>query len=1385
MDPHERKVRMVYDAIRAKNWKGAIKMVESALHKFKNSPVLKSLKAFSLEKLGKLDQAFELCEEIRSTGTIDEQVLHTLGMVYRSMDRMDCLTAAYVVAVEQNGNDLDLLQGLFSCHVRDCAFAKQQQLAMKIYKVSTQSDKYLWWVVVSIVLQVWNRPGRENSPPPLGIEKTLKLAQSFIQKQLQTNKELRSLEGLFLYIDILYRQGNAKQVWELLNTDLTKICKQPMQLMVLKAQCLVALGDFEGASASLREILSTEPDYWTGINALLDLYLPIENSREPEYPAWCDLNLESSQLIINHNEAPESSLTEPCINAEEAERAINFIQSTFAEKVQSASTPNPSWARCSALVEVEYNYRRMKCSLCEESELQESIIRAFEIMGQLGSVSNDLDVYIKHLTAPEKLYERFEAKRKEMSEENSSLVNLLQILCSLDAVWEPELTAKLTTDVLKHSELDSAIVSALSMRLLQSPSNLVFLELGTSVWEAFLIAGIASSTQSRPPSINLAHSALFFLLGAPNKGLEILELMEVKHTQLDSIASHFWYPFMRCYHCQGALRKFTIAAMSLFSTQKSDVEEMTFTAYQQGTYTKILEFVSFKDRLEMSHTFHMIKCDQSISQIISSIRSDLKSVEQSVEEACVELEPDKVNGSYFSRLIFNEDVQTRPQWLPLVYGDYRFATIEWWTQYITKQNSTKKDNFEKWKQTRVSFLKRRWCIPHLLKRLWLMNEQSSEDSTPHSALIVFLEEANVPLESALECLKDRLAVWESSSNKMQNLHTIYLDFQSSVLFLSHLAPSAFVDTTEDDSCSIKTLAQWTKFICEFSQKLISTSFSKLETDLSCWVKTTGVLLSAMLHEEVPILLITLFFWERYYYRQKLQIPGLLKIITDFSVSLKSLLEIIIQYLNLVDDMDIERVTTNVMVLLGMMQKKCEDHSFQSDVIGKDIDALSIYIEQLNLEDFDLCDEWTLWPEADLSELKELLQGVFTENKQCSEALLKRRAVIPAVVLGSSATAAFLSNSFIDLKFKTYSYAGKTLQLLDPELAHNLAIWAGRKGLFPRDSRPDPAALNVQFWGRIFSNPLGLAAGFDKNAETMQSSLDLGFAFVEIGSSFFVFAIQSSIGSVTPLPQEGNPKPRVFRIPQKRHSSIFPLLQESMKLNPHGNDFTPEINHRDDYLAVIGVNLGVNKENATDWRTAMRDYILGLRVLQSQKEFRSLVLQIRKARDEMKWSKQGPPPLLVKIAPDLTEQDKTDIARVALRGDFDGLIISNTTTTRTGIENEKNAHEAGGMSGDPLFDQSTALLKEMYALTKGSVPIIGCGGVSTGRQAYEKIKSGILSVLVSSFQQLFPGATLVQLYTAMIYEGPVLIPKIKAELMDCLQQDHYNELSKAIGAYHLK
>ncbi|MCH88949.1 dihydroorotate dehydrogenase (quinone) mitochondrial-like, partial [Trifolium medium] len=159
--------------------------------------------------------------------------------------------------------------------------------------------------------------------------------------------------------------------------------------------------------------------------------------------------------------------------------------------------------------------------------------------------------------------------------------------------------------------------------------------------------------------------------------------------------------------------------------------------------------------------------------------------------------------------------------------------------------------------------------------------------------------------------------------------------------------------------------------------------------------------------------------------------------------------------------------------------------------------------------------------------------------------------------------------------------------------------------------------------------------------------------------------------------------------------------------------------------------------------------------------------VQAARDEMQWGEEGPPPLLVKIAPDLSKEDLEDIAAVALALHLDGLIISNTTISRPDPVNKNPlASETGGLSGKPLFNLSTNILKEMYILTRGRIPLIGCGGISSGEDAYKKIRAG---------------ATLVQLYTAFAYGGPALIPQIKAELAACLEKDGFKSILDAVGA----
>ncbi|KAH9771758.1 Dihydroorotate dehydrogenase (quinone) [Citrus sinensis] len=383
-----------------------------------------------------------------------------------------------------------------------------------------------------------------------------------------------------------------------------------------------------------------------------------------------------------------------------------------------------------------------------------------------------------------------------------------------------------------------------------------------------------------------------------------------------------------------------------------------------------------------------------------------------------------------------------------------------------------------------------------------------------------------------------------------------------------------------------------------------------------------------------------------------------------------------------------------------------------------------------------------------------------------------------------ATGAYVSTvdeaTFCGWLFSATKLVNPFFALLDAEVAHTLAVSAAARGWVPREKRPDPAILGLEVWGRKFSNPLGLAAGFDKNAEAVEGLLGLGFGFVEVGS-------------VTPVPQEGNPKPRIFRLRQEGaiinrcgfNSEGIVAVAKRLGAQ-HGKRKLDETSRtssspNDEVKAggkagpgILGVNIGKNKTS----EDAAADYVQGvinvsspntpgLRMLQGRKQLKDLVKKVQAARDEMQWGEEGPPPLLVKIAPDLSKEDLEDIAAVAVALRLDGLIISNTTISRPDpVSKNPVAKETGGLSGKPLLSLSNNILKEMYLLTRGKIPLIGCGGISSGEDAYRKIRAG---------------ATLVQLYTAFAYGGPALIPQIKAELAECLERDGFKSIIEAVGA----
>jgi dihydroorotate dehydrogenase len=326
--------------------------------------------------------------------------------------------------------------------------------------------------------------------------------------------------------------------------------------------------------------------------------------------------------------------------------------------------------------------------------------------------------------------------------------------------------------------------------------------------------------------------------------------------------------------------------------------------------------------------------------------------------------------------------------------------------------------------------------------------------------------------------------------------------------------------------------------------------------------------------------------------------------------------------------------------------------------------------------------------------------------------------------------------------------------LDPETAHGLSIAALKSGL---PLCPTPAAdprLKVSLAGLDFANPLGMAAGYDKNAEVPDALLKLGFGFAEVGT-------------VTPRPQPGNPKPRIFRLPEDG------AVINRLGFNNQGHEPAFErLKARGARAGIVGVNIGANKDSddrIADYAAGVRRFAAvasyltinisspntpGLRAMQAREALAELLTQVITARDEA-LSAGRKVPVFLKIAPDLTEPELADIAAEATEKRIDGIIVSNTTLSRSGLADRTNRNETGGLSGRPLFRRSTAMLARMRRLVGNDMALVGVGGVDSAEAAIEKIRAG---------------ADLVQLYTGMIYAGPSLPGRIVKGLAEACTRE---------------
>ena len=347
----------------------------------------------------------------------------------------------------------------------------------------------------------------------------------------------------------------------------------------------------------------------------------------------------------------------------------------------------------------------------------------------------------------------------------------------------------------------------------------------------------------------------------------------------------------------------------------------------------------------------------------------------------------------------------------------------------------------------------------------------------------------------------------------------------------------------------------------------------------------------------------------------------------------------------------------------------------------------------------------------------------------------------------------------------FSFSLPLLRWLDAEDAHRLAVH-GLKFLPAMRPHADDPKLAVRAFGLNFPNPVGMAAGFDKNAEVPDALLRLGFGFVEVGT-------------VTPRPQSGNPRPRLFRL--ERDEAVI----NRMGFNNDGSDLVlRRLASRAQLAGIIGVNIGANKDSPD----RVADYVRlieafapvasyftvnvsspntpGLRTMQQAHILDDLLAKVIDARERMR-EKAGDSPVLLKIAPDLSLAELDEVVHVARSRRVDGMIVANTTVARPqSLREETRAREQGGLSGRPLFRLSTRMVAETYVRVEGAFPLIGVGGIDSGGAALTKIRAG---------------ASLIQLYSSLIYKGLGLVEDIKRDLASTLLRTGREQLSEIVGS----
>ncbi|GMP48986.1 hypothetical protein CsSME_00016140 [Camellia sinensis var. sinensis] len=678
----ERRVRPIWDAIDSRQFKNALKLSASLLSKYPNSPYALALKGHILERMGKSDEALSVClnakELLYNNDSIDDLTLSTLQIVFQRLDQLDMATSCYEYACGKIPNNLELMMGLFNCYVREYSFVKQQQIAIKMYKIVGE-ERFLLWAVCSIQLQVLCGNGGE---------KLLLLAEGLLKKHIDSHS-LHEPEALTVYISLLEQQSKFGNALEILSGKLGSLVMIDVDRLRIQGRLLARAGDYAAAADIFQKVLELCPDDWECFLDYLGCLLEDDSS-------WC--NGANSDPIY-----PSKSVD--CKLAHLSDEVFDsriliasaFVQKLFAE----ASTDS---ARCPYLANLEIERRKFLFGKGDDDKLIEALIQYFFRFGHLACFSADVEVFLLILTRDKKL--QFLEKLMEIRdspattaakalEKSLTLFKIQELVGNFFTLPASDLeglavqmaemycqnlplSKDLDVQESMHGEDLLSMVSNILVQLFWRTKHLGYLVESIMVLEF----GLAIRRYVWQYKVLLLH--LYSHLGALSLAYQWYKSLDVKNILLETVSHHI-LPQMLASPLWVDLGDLLRDYLRFMDDHFRESADLTFLAYRHRNYSKVIEFVQFKERLQHSGQYLMAKIEAPILQLKQNADNikDEESVLKSLKCGVHSLELSSETGCRF--LSFNEDLQIRPWWTPTYNKNYLLGPFEG-VSYCPKEN---------------------------------------------------------------------------------------------------------------------------------------------------------------------------------------------------------------------------------------------------------------------------------------------------------------------------------------------------------------------------------------------------------------------------------------------------------------------------------------------------------------------------------------------------------------------------------------------------------------------------------------------------------------------------------------------------------------------------